>query len=157
VDPFEIHAALIPQWLDAEPDVGSQELLERLIALALSAMAPNKNARCSGESEIGAWPGCSSAWSVQQTDQKPKPDQKKGCYQASFKDGNKFLMQSAPQPDCRRTGEYSVVFLRKTKVDLQGLMELPSRICVALGALAICQASMVVRQVQVAQFSSCHG
>jgi hypothetical protein len=33
VDPFEVHAVLIPQWLEAEPDVGSQELLERLIAL----------------------------------------------------------------------------------------------------------------------------
>jgi hypothetical protein len=34
VDPFESHAALIAQCLEAEPDVGSQELLERLIALA---------------------------------------------------------------------------------------------------------------------------
>jgi len=33
VDPFEAHADLIPQWLKAEADVGSQELLERLIAL----------------------------------------------------------------------------------------------------------------------------
>jgi hypothetical protein len=33
VDPFEAHADLIPQWLEAEADVGSQELLERLIAL----------------------------------------------------------------------------------------------------------------------------
>ena len=33
VDPFEAHAYLIPQWLEAEADVGSQELLERLIAL----------------------------------------------------------------------------------------------------------------------------
>ena len=33
VDPFEAHADLIPQWLEAEADVGSQELLDRLIAL----------------------------------------------------------------------------------------------------------------------------
>jgi hypothetical protein len=33
VDPFEAHADLIPQSLEAEADVGSQELLERLIAL----------------------------------------------------------------------------------------------------------------------------
>ncbi|WP_071881562.1 integrase catalytic domain-containing protein [Cyanobium gracile] len=33
VDPFEAHADLIPQWLAAEPDVGSQELLDRLIDL----------------------------------------------------------------------------------------------------------------------------
>ena len=33
VDPFEAHADLVPQWLEAEADVGSQELLERLIAL----------------------------------------------------------------------------------------------------------------------------
>ena len=33
VDPFEAHADLIPQWLEAEADVGSQELLGRLIAL----------------------------------------------------------------------------------------------------------------------------
>jgi len=33
VDPFETHADLIPQWLEAEADVGSQELLGRLIAL----------------------------------------------------------------------------------------------------------------------------
>ncbi len=33
VDPFEAHADLIPQWLEAEPDVGSQELLDRLIGL----------------------------------------------------------------------------------------------------------------------------
>jgi hypothetical protein len=33
VDPFEAHADLIPQWLEAEADVGSQELLVRLIAL----------------------------------------------------------------------------------------------------------------------------
>jgi hypothetical protein len=33
VDPFEAHADFIPQWLEAEADVGSQELLERLIAL----------------------------------------------------------------------------------------------------------------------------
>jgi len=33
VDPFEAHADLIPQWLEAEADVGSQELLELLIAL----------------------------------------------------------------------------------------------------------------------------
>ncbi|WP_255004474.1 transposase [Cyanobium sp. HWJ4-Hawea] len=33
VDPFEAHADLIPQWLEAEADVGSQELLERLIEL----------------------------------------------------------------------------------------------------------------------------
>ena len=40
VDPFEVHAALIPQWLEAEPDVGSQELLERLIALAPERYGP---------------------------------------------------------------------------------------------------------------------
>ena len=33
VDPFEAHADLVPQWLEAEADVGSQELLDRLIAL----------------------------------------------------------------------------------------------------------------------------
>jgi hypothetical protein len=33
VDPFQAHADLIPQWLEAEADVGSQELLDRLIAL----------------------------------------------------------------------------------------------------------------------------
>lgn len=33
LDPFEAHANLIPEWLEAEADVGSQELLERLIAL----------------------------------------------------------------------------------------------------------------------------
>ena len=31
--PFEAHADLIHQWLEAEADVGSQELLDRLIAL----------------------------------------------------------------------------------------------------------------------------
>jgi hypothetical protein len=34
VDPFEAYADFIPQLLEAEPDVGSQELLARLIALA---------------------------------------------------------------------------------------------------------------------------
>jgi hypothetical protein len=33
VDPFEAQADLILQWLEAEADVGTQELLERLIAL----------------------------------------------------------------------------------------------------------------------------
>ncbi len=33
VDPFEAHADLIPQSVEAEADVGSQEILERLIAL----------------------------------------------------------------------------------------------------------------------------
>ena len=33
VDPFEAHGDLIHQWLEAEADVGSQELLDRLIAL----------------------------------------------------------------------------------------------------------------------------
>lgn len=33
MDPFEAHADLIPQWLEAEADVGSQELLDRLIAM----------------------------------------------------------------------------------------------------------------------------
>ena len=33
MDPFEAHADLIPQWLEAEADVRSQELLDRLIAL----------------------------------------------------------------------------------------------------------------------------
>ena len=33
MDPFDAHADLIPQWLEAEADVGSQELLDRLIAL----------------------------------------------------------------------------------------------------------------------------
>ena len=33
MDPFEAHAELIPQWLEAEADVGSQELLDRLIAM----------------------------------------------------------------------------------------------------------------------------
>ena len=33
VDPFEAHADLVPQWLEAEADMGSQELLEGLIAL----------------------------------------------------------------------------------------------------------------------------
>jgi hypothetical protein len=33
VDPFEVHADLIPQWLETEADVVSQELLARLIAL----------------------------------------------------------------------------------------------------------------------------
>ena len=33
VDPFEAHADLIPQWLEAEPDVASKDLLERLIAM----------------------------------------------------------------------------------------------------------------------------
>ena len=33
VDPIEAHADLVPQWLEAEADVGSQELLDRLIAL----------------------------------------------------------------------------------------------------------------------------
>ena len=33
LDPFEAHADLIPQWLEAEADVGSQGLLGRLIAL----------------------------------------------------------------------------------------------------------------------------
>jgi hypothetical protein len=31
---FEAYADFMPQWLEAEPDVGSQELLARLIALA---------------------------------------------------------------------------------------------------------------------------
>jgi len=33
VDPFEAHADLIPQWLEAEPDVASKDMLERLIAM----------------------------------------------------------------------------------------------------------------------------
>ena len=33
MDPFEAHSDLIPQWLEAEAAVGSQELLDRLIAL----------------------------------------------------------------------------------------------------------------------------
>ena len=33
MDHFEAHADLIPQWLEAEADVGSQELLQRLIGL----------------------------------------------------------------------------------------------------------------------------
>ena len=33
MDPFEAHADLTPQWLEAEADVGSQELLDRLIAM----------------------------------------------------------------------------------------------------------------------------
>ena len=33
MDPFEAHADLIPQWLEAEADVCSKQLLERLIAL----------------------------------------------------------------------------------------------------------------------------
>ena len=33
MDPFEAHADLIPQWLEAEADVGSQGLLGQLIAL----------------------------------------------------------------------------------------------------------------------------
>jgi hypothetical protein len=35
LDPFESHADLIPQWLKAEADVDSQELLDILIALHL--------------------------------------------------------------------------------------------------------------------------
>ena len=33
MDPFEAHADLIPRWLEAEAAVGSQELLDRLIAV----------------------------------------------------------------------------------------------------------------------------
>ena len=40
VDPFEAHADLIPQWLEAEADVGSQELLDRLIALDPESYGP---------------------------------------------------------------------------------------------------------------------
>lgn len=40
VDPFEAHADLIPQWLEAEVDVGSQELLERLMALSPERYGP---------------------------------------------------------------------------------------------------------------------
>ncbi|WP_241518339.1 hypothetical protein [Cyanobium usitatum] len=40
VDPFEAHADLIPQWLEAEADVGSQELLDRLIALDKERYGP---------------------------------------------------------------------------------------------------------------------
>lgn len=40
VDPFEAHADLIPQWLEAEEDVDSQELLGRLIALDPERYAP---------------------------------------------------------------------------------------------------------------------
>ena len=40
VDPFEAHADLIPQWLEAEADVGSQELLGRLIALDSERYGP---------------------------------------------------------------------------------------------------------------------
>jgi hypothetical protein len=40
VDPFEALADLIPQWLEAEADVGSQELLNRLIALDPERFGP---------------------------------------------------------------------------------------------------------------------
>jgi len=43
VDPFEAHADLIPQWLEAEADVGSQELLDRLIALDKERYGPQHN------------------------------------------------------------------------------------------------------------------
>lgn len=42
VDPFEAHADLIPQWLEAEADVGSHELLERLIALDQERYGPQQ-------------------------------------------------------------------------------------------------------------------
>ena len=40
VDPFEAHANLIPQWLEAGADVGSQELLGRLVALDAERSGP---------------------------------------------------------------------------------------------------------------------
>ena len=40
VDPFEAHADLIPQWLEAETAVGSQEPLGRLIALHTKRYGP---------------------------------------------------------------------------------------------------------------------
>lgn len=45
MDPFEVHAALIPQWLEAEPDLGSQELLERLIAFDPEHYGPQHKCR----------------------------------------------------------------------------------------------------------------
>jgi len=40
VDPIEPHAELIPQRLEAEADVGSQELLARLVALGPERYGP---------------------------------------------------------------------------------------------------------------------
>ena len=58
-----------------------------LLRISSDAMALNTNARCSGESGISVWPGCSRPWNVQQREQKPYPGQKKGCYQGSIKCG----------------------------------------------------------------------
>ena len=60
VDPFDAHADLIPQWLEAEADVGSQELLGRLIAMDPERYGPQHKRTLQRRIGIGAWQGCSS-------------------------------------------------------------------------------------------------
>ena len=103
VDPFEAHADPIPQWLEAEADVGSQELLERLIALDPDRYGPQHKRTL--QRRIRDWRVARVQQCLESAAQRPEtqPETRKGCYQASIKTGSKSLMQSAPQPDCRRT------------------------------------------------------
>ena len=49
MEPFEAYAMIIPHWLEAEADVGSQELLKRLHPLVVTLTLVNFFADAGGE------------------------------------------------------------------------------------------------------------
>lgn len=90
MDPFEAHADLIPQWLEAEADVGSQELLARLIALDPERYGLQHKRTL--QRRIRDWRLARVQECLEGAGQRPesKPGRGEMVYQASIRTGNKY-------------------------------------------------------------------
>lgn len=108
VDPLEAHADLIPQWLEAEADVGRKQLLERLIALDQERYRPQHKRTL--QRRVRNWRITRVQECLENAAQRQetKPETGEKVLPGVNKTGNNSLMQSAtPQPDCRRTARSS--------------------------------------------------
>ena len=97
MNPYEDHAYLIPQWLEAEADVGSQEILGRLIALDPERYGPQHKRTM--QRRIRGWRVARVQQYLESAAAGNKGCNERRCHQASIKTGNKRLMQSAHQPE----------------------------------------------------------
>ena len=87
-----------PPWLVAEADVGSQQLLDRLIALDPERYGPQHKRTLQRRLRDWRVAGCSYAWKAQRSCRKPSHRRQQRFYQASIKTDNVLLLQGSRQP-----------------------------------------------------------
>jgi hypothetical protein len=95
IDPFEAHADLIPQWLAAEADVGSQELLDRLIDLDPQRYGPQH--KRTPQRRIRDWRVTRVEKRVASASERPgtKPGTREAVLPGVNEDGQKIIDESA--------------------------------------------------------------